>query len=150
MQLSLPLNSLSIFLRWRTRCFLVSLQINSNLQTNFSWLTCIEHSLHFQICTLHKMSRYKATCKFKYENDADMLMQVNIVRMDLWTQHLRKNDFRCHIISLCIFNACRDRERNIIHGMGITPNSTFKSKLTKWKIHSIICTTELPAKDDEF
>lgn len=24
------------------------------------------------------MSRYKATCKFKYENDADMLMQVNM------------------------------------------------------------------------
>lgn len=33
---------------------------------------------------------YRPTCKFKYGYDADMLMQLNIVRMDLWIQHFKK------------------------------------------------------------
>lgn len=129
-----------------------------NFESNFSQFTCMERTVCILHCKYVHFSQnvliqgYRQTCKFKYENDTDILVQVNIVRMDLWIQHFRKTNFRCHINSLRIFNTCRDREKKKSCGMGITetPNPTFYSKLSKWKIHSIISTTELPARDDEF
>lgn len=77
--------------------------------------------MYFKMCTFHIMSWHRATDKHANlnMNDGDMLMQVNIVRMDLWIQHFRKTNFRCRIILLCILNTCRDKEKNISCSMGI-------------------------------